>query len=176
MKLSGLVELNGKGEPARLFPVLADSSKEGRTLSILLATMAHILEFADAVLKPIGRPVGARTRVEAFTEVSFEKCSDPNCRPDGLLVIKTGKSVWRALIEAKVGNGKLRKDQVEKYLSIAREVGADALITISNDFTSSPTKHPLNIDKKLLRKTELFHLPWFSFLTAIKVLDRAETV
>lgn len=171
-----LVEMNGKGEPARLFPVLADSSKEGRTLSILLATMSHVSEFANAVLHPLGRPVGARTKVETFTEVSFVKCSDPSCRPDGLLVVKTGKSVWRALIEAKIGNAKLTKDQVEKYLGVAREVGADALITISNDFTSSPAKHPIEVDKRLLKKTELYHLSWFSFLTAINLLDSKDAV
>ncbi|WP_298018336.1 hypothetical protein [uncultured Parasphingopyxis sp.] len=176
MNFESLTELKGKGESARLFPVLADSSKEGRTLSILLATMSHVTEFADAVLRPLGRPVGSRTVVEAFSEVSFETCSDPHCRPDGLLVVKTGKTVWRALIEAKVGNGKLRADQVEKYLGIAREVGADALITISNDFTLMPGKHPINVDKRLLRKTELFHLSWFSFLTAIRLLESAGTV
>ena len=114
--------------------------------------------------------------MEAFTEVRFDKCSDPNCRPDGLLVVKSGKNVWRALIEAKVGNGKLGKEQVEKYLGVAREVGADALITISNDFTSSPTKHPTEVDKRLLKKTELYHLSWFSFLTAIRLLDNKEAV
>lgn len=171
-----LVEMKGKGEPARLFPVLAESSKEGRTLSILLATMSHVSEFANAVLQPLGRPIGARTRVETFTEVSFEKCSDPSCRPDGLLIVKTGKSVWRALIEAKIGNGKLTKDQVDKYLGIAREVGADALITISNDFTSSPAKHPIEVDKRLLKKTDLYHLSWFSFLTAINLLDSKDAV
>lgn len=176
MDSESLVEMKAKGELARLFPVLAESSKEGRSLSILLATLSHISQFADAVLQPLGRPVGARTRVEAFTEVRFENCSDPSCRPDGLLVVKTGKNVWRAIIEAKVGNGKLTKVQIEKYLSIAREVGADALVTISNDFTSSPTKHPTEVDKRLLKKTELFHLSWFSFLTAINLLDSKETV
>ncbi|MCP5395163.1 MAG: hypothetical protein H6918_00240 [Sphingomonadaceae bacterium] len=176
MNLESLAEIKGKGEQARLFPVLAESSKEGRTLSILLATMSHVTEFADAILRPLGRPVGARTKVEAFTEVSFEKCSDPNSRPDGILVVKTGKTVWRALIEAKIGNGKLSKDQVERYLGIARDVGVEALITISNDFTSSPGKHPIAVDKRLLKKTELFHLSWFSFLTAIKLLDSKETV
>lgn len=176
MSHGSLIEIRGTGEPARLFPVLAESSKEGRTLSILLATLSHVSEFANAVLQPLGRPVGARARVEAFTEVRFEKCSDPNCRPDGLLVVKTGKSVWRALIEAKIGNAKLSKDQVEKYLGIAREVGADALITISNDFTSSPAKHPIEIDKRSLKKTELYHLSWFSFLTAINLLDSNDAV
>ncbi|KEO87822.1 hypothetical protein EH30_00135 [Erythrobacter sp. JL475] len=108
--------------------------------------------------------------------MSFEKCSDPSCRPDGLLVVRTGKNVWRALIEAKIGNGKLGKDQVEKYLSVAREVGADALITISNDFTSSPAKHPIEVEKRLLKKTELYHLSWFSFLTAIRLLDNKDAV
>lgn len=176
MDLESLTEMKGRGERARLFPVLAESSKEGRTLSILLATLSHVSEFANAVLQPLGRPIGARTKIEAFTEVCFEKSSDPSCRPDGLLVVKSGKGVWRALVEAKVGNAKLGKEQVEKYLAVAREVGADALITISNEFTSSPLKHPIQVDKRLTKKTELYHLSWFSFLTAVRLLDNKVAV
>jgi hypothetical protein len=168
--------IGGTGEQARLFPVLSESSKEGRTLSILLATLAHVPEFADAVLKPLGRSVGKRATVDAFTEVKFEQSRHPDCRPDGLIVVKTGKTVWRALIEAKVGSGKLKKEQVETYLAVARDVKADALITISNDFVPSPDQHPLDVDKRLLRKTELFHVSWFSFLTALSLLRNRDGV
>ena len=39
-----------RGERARLFPVLADTSKEGRTLSILLACIENVDEFGRALL------------------------------------------------------------------------------------------------------------------------------
>lgn len=169
-------ELQGKGEEARLFPVLSESSKEGRTLSIALAVLAHVPDFADAFLKPLGRSVGKRSTVTAFTEVSFKKSSVPNCRPDGLIVVRTGKSVWRVLVEAKVGTNKLNKEQVENYLKVAKDIGADAVLTISNDFVSSPEQHPLDIDKRLLRKTELFHVSWYSFLTSVSLLRDSASV
>ena len=37
-----------QGEPARLFPILADTSKEGRATSILLSCMSKVDEFAAA--------------------------------------------------------------------------------------------------------------------------------
>lgn len=39
-----------QGEQARLFPVLATTSKEGRTTSIVLACLAKIDEFGAALL------------------------------------------------------------------------------------------------------------------------------
>jgi len=170
MAASEVEIIGGTGERARLFPVLSESSKEGRTLSILLAVIANVPEFADAVLKPLGRPVGKRSNVEAFTEVKFPRSRYPDCRPDGLIVVKTGSNVWRAMVEAKVGTSKLKKEQVENYLAVAKDVNVDALITISNDFVASPDQHPLDIDRQLVRKTRLFHVSWFSFLTALSLL------
>jgi hypothetical protein len=172
-----LEEIGGtSGGRARLFPVLSESSKEGRTLSVMLAVLAHVPAFADVVLKPLGRSVGKRAKVSSFTEVKFEKSSLPDCRPDGLIVVRTGKKVWRALVEAKVGTNKLKKDQVENYLRVARDIGVDAVITISNDFVSSPDQHPLDIDKRLTRKTELFHVSWYSFLTSLSLLRETDGV
>ena len=42
-----------RGEPARLFPVLADTSVEGRATSILLACMEVVPHLADIVLSQI---------------------------------------------------------------------------------------------------------------------------
>ncbi|MEP2140488.1 MAG: hypothetical protein ABJI41_13345 [Erythrobacter sp.] len=173
---SELEKIGGTGEAARLFPVLSESSKEGRTLSILLSVLAHVPEFSNSVLKPLGRPIGKRAKVEAFTEVKFPKSINPECRPDGLIVVTTGKTVWRVLVEAKIGTNRLDKKQVEDYLTLARDVQANALLTISNDFVASPDQHPLDIDKRLLRKTELFHVSWFSFLTALSLLRENDTI
>lgn len=60
-----------QGERARLFPVLATTSKEGRTTSILLACLSRIDEFARELLKPIGISVGKRTVIDCWTEIVF---------------------------------------------------------------------------------------------------------
>lgn len=39
-----------RGERARLFPVLADTSKEGRSLSIFLACFQNVDEFGRSLL------------------------------------------------------------------------------------------------------------------------------
>ena len=44
-----------QGEPARLFPVLSVTSKEGRTTSIFLACLARVDEFCATLLGPLER-------------------------------------------------------------------------------------------------------------------------
>ena len=105
------------GQEARLFPVLADTSKEGRSLSILLACLSHVYEFGHTLLKTLGLRIGSRSRIEAFTEVKLPKSLDgqPN-RPDGLIVVSTGKRSWTALVEAKIGRSKLEAHQIASYM------------------------------------------------------------
>ncbi|WP_208977927.1 hypothetical protein, partial [Labrenzia sp. 011] len=105
-----------QGEPARLFPVLATTSKEGRTTSILLACLSKIDEFASDLLKTIGVPVGKRTSVECWTEVVFRDEKNISMdRPDGLIIVRSGKKEWRYLVEAKVGAAELLPEQIDKY-------------------------------------------------------------
>ena len=171
-----LEHLNARGERARLFPVLSECSKEGRTLSIVLATMARVPEFAAELLKAAGRRPGARTKVEAFTEVSFPKIKTANFRPDGLLVVDTGRTIWKAFVEAKIGNETLKQAQLENYLRLARDVGVDAVITFSNEFAALPEHHPTQVDQRLTKKIELLHFSWFSVLTMINLLAENEEV
>lgn len=159
-----------RGERARLFPVLADSSKEGRTLSIVLATLAQVPEFSGSILSAIGRRSGTRTKVEAFTEVTFPKRKGDNLRPDGLIVVSTGRSKWSAFVEAKVGSAPLKQDQIEAYLRLAKDVGVDAVLTFSNEFAPLPEHHPVQVDRRLTRSVDLLHFSWFSILTTINLL------
>ena len=73
-----LPEFLKQGETARLFPVLADTSKEGRATSILLSCMAKVDEFAAAQIKTLGLKPGKRTKLECFTEVVFSETSHKN--------------------------------------------------------------------------------------------------
>ncbi len=160
-----------KGSVARLLPVVADSKKEERATSILLAAFTVIPDFARAVLSEAGAPMGKRSKIQCFTEVSF-KGDNPKSRPDGLIIVTTGKKMWSALVESKVGRNELSSDQVEDYLGIAKAQGVDATITISNQFASLPTHHPVRVNKQKLRSTGLFHFSWLSILSkALLLID-----
>jgi hypothetical protein len=158
-----------RGERARLFPVLADTSKEGRTASILLACLANVDEFGRSLLATVGQRTGPRTKIETFTEVCFKNQND-KLRPDGLIVLNTGLRQWKALIEAKVGNSDLELAQVETYLDLARDNDIDALITISNQFAAVPAVHPLQLSSSARQRIELYHWSWMHVLTEASLL------
>ena len=103
-------EIIVQGERSRLFPVLSEASKEGRTLSILLSCMEYVDEFGQAMLADLGIRAGVRSKIETYTEVVLRKSADGKFRPDGLIVVRTGSRIWTALVEAKVGNSELLAD------------------------------------------------------------------
>jgi hypothetical protein len=164
-----------KGAPARLLPVVADSKKEERATSTVLATFTVIPDFARAVLSEAGAPIGKRSKIQCFTEVTF-KGDSPKSRPDGLIIVTTGKKMWSALVESKVGRNVLSVEQVEDYLGIAKAQGVDAVITISNQFAPLPTHHPVKVNKQKLRSTGLFHFSWLSILSKALLLVDSKTV
>lgn len=164
------------GEPARLFPVLAETSKEGRALSVLLACIANIDDLGRTLLSTVGQRVGVRARVKTFTEVVLENAPEGvSGRPDGMIIIEVGRRSWSALIEAKVRRSRLDSDQVQAYLRLARANGVDAVITISNEFTAVPHHHPIRVSR-LPKGVGLFHWSWTSILTYAKVLLAAKEV
>ena len=155
------------GERARLFPVLSEASKEGRAASVFLACLEAVPAFADTILGPIGRPVGKRSSVKSWTEVVFK--SDEKIRPDGLLIIKTGKSIWNAIFEFKVG-GSLETEQVEKYLRLSKDNKIECLLTVSNDLVPHPSISPVKFDGRLTRSVKLYHLSWTYIVTQAEIL------
>ena len=165
-----------RGEPARLFPVLAETSKEGRAVSVLLACVASVDDLSRTLLSTLGQRMGARSRVRAFTEVVLANApAGVTGRPDALIVVQTGRRSWSALIEAKVRRSKLEADQIETYLKLAKANGVDAVITISNEFAAVPHHHPVHIGR-IPKGVDLFHWSWTSILTHSKVLLAAKGV
>ena len=172
-----LPEYLARGERARLFPVLADTSKEGRSTSITLSCLAHVREFAESLLGTVGQRIGKTGKLECYTEIAFPKGPDiKDVRPDGLIVLKVGNRQWRALVEAKVGNNELGADQVVSYLELAKANGIDAVITISNQFAATPSVHPVAAPAKLTSKVALFHWSWMHILTTADLLLSNEEV
>jgi len=168
-------EYEFKGERARLIPSVADTSLEKRGVSILLATLSAVHEYRRVMMGSLGIRVGTRAKLDAWTEVVFadEKKgshSQDDRRPDGAIVLHTGRKRWKALVEAKVNNSPLKEDQVNEYLKRARHHGFDAVLTISNDFVAMPEHHPLPISGQLTRSVALFHWSWTYLLTQAELL------
>lgn len=161
-----LPEILLRGERARLIPITSDSSREQRVTSTVLSVLSAVDEFGHGLLRAVNAPVGKTSKIECLTEVVFKSQPlDKQYRPDGLIIVRTGGRVWTALVEAKIGNSQLDAQQVEKYVDIARSVGTNAVITISNQFASLQTHHPISINKNKLRSIGLYHWSWTAILT-----------
>ena len=106
------------GEKARLIPSVADTSKENRITSILLATMMSVEEFGKTMLNAIGVRAGKTSKIQCFTEIVFKGDGQSKIRPDGLIIVKTGNKEWRAIVESKIGKNELDKAQIEAYLDL----------------------------------------------------------
>lgn len=170
------------GDEARLIPVTADSNGEQRAASIVLAAMRGVFEFRKVMLGSVGVRVGNRADLEAWTEVVFKDSAsvknikDKKDRPDGLLVLNTGKNQWKALIEAKIGNAEVNEEQLSAYLQLAKQNNIDAVITITNQFVALPEHHPVKIPKTLTRSVALYHWSWMYLLTQATLLLESDEI
>jgi len=152
-------------QSARLIPtsgINGVEEAERRATSALMAVMSAVPEFGHTIIKPFGSPAG---RIATFIEVPF-KISEQTCYPDGLIETARGGKRWTALVEVKTGSSELERPQIESYLDVARENGFDAVITISNQLAPAPGVHPVDVDKRKLRRVNLHHLSWAEVLTA----------
>ena len=164
-----------QGEKARMFPVLADSSREGRVLSIFFSCFGNVTSYGRELLSDMDLKVNSRTTMQTWTEVVPRKQGAKVLRPDGLIVLEGNGKRWTAFVEAKVGSSPLDAEQVEAYLELAKANGVDALITISNQFAPLPGHHPVTISQNAAKKAKLYHWSWSDLLTrAILMTERRE--
>jgi hypothetical protein len=159
-------------QAARLLPTVGirgQEEQEQRATSSLLAVMHAVPEFAKSLLSGLGAP---RAAVMTYTEIQLKDAEGRRCIPDGAIVAERGGRQWRCLVEVKTGKAQLQADQVNRYLDWAREAGFDAVLTISNQITASPSDVPLRVDGRKLRKVSLYHLSWWRILTEAIVQHR----
>ncbi|WP_067702557.1 TerD family protein [Nocardia jejuensis] len=146
-------------QPARLFSVIGvgtGEEQERRATSALISTMQAVRPFARAICARMGAPAGA---FEGYIEVPYER-GESKVIPDAVLKVVRGSRVWTGLLEVKTGNGKLRRDQLESYLDVARKKKYDAVISLSNDVPAGPGELPVEVDRRKLTKVALRHLSW----------------
>ncbi|MCY4306092.1 MAG: hypothetical protein OXC62_15150 [Aestuariivita sp.] len=166
-----------QGETAHLFPVLSITSKEGRTTAILLACMERIKELYNELLKSADQRVGVRTKMVCFTEIVASKSiTQQRERPDGLIILKSGKREWKAFVEAKIGKNELDSNQIERYRNLAKECGIDYILTISNQFATTPKIHPLQDVRRSRSKIPVIHWSWMYVLTTVDLLISQQSI
>ena len=101
--MKALDDILKNAQPARLIPTVADSRKEERLVSILLATLPSVRPFAEQLLDRCGERLGKSSVLASYTEVEFPSADGASKdRPDGLLCLTTRKVRWTALLEAKI--------------------------------------------------------------------------
>jgi hypothetical protein len=161
----------GSFQEARLIPVTGIKGaidQERRATSALLAVMRIVPELSQALLKPLGAPVGA---IASYIEPEF-KLNGRKIRPDGLITVQRGTKTWTALVEVKTGKNELQLDQINSYLDICKTSGLDALITISNQVLNASGQHPTpGVDLRKLKSTKLQHYSWIKLITESIVLS-----
>lgn len=157
-------------QSARLFPIAGiggAEEQERRATSALLAVMSIVRDFGRDLTSRFGAPSGP---VHSFTEVTFGH-DDEAVRPDGVLRVTRGQREWSALVEVKTSDGRLAAPQIEAYLDVARSKGYDAVLTISNQLVGADGEHPVQVDRRKLRKVSLHHLGWDEIRTRAEILS-----
>jgi hypothetical protein len=95
--------------------------------------------------------------------------SDPKFRPDGLIIVDTGRETWSALIECKVGKAKIEADQLEAYVRVARNNNINCVVTISNELVADPKRPPTAVDRRLTRTVSHFHYSWLAIRSEAEI-------
>ena len=173
--MSALESILESAPSARLIPVIPDSRKEEKIVSIFLATLSVVRPFAERILGRCSIKVGKTADLCAYTEVDFASADGNGVqRPDGVLTLSTRgkKSTWTALVEAKIGNSDINEEQIHRYGKIAIQHKVDAVITLSNRLVSLPTHLPYSIPDRIANRVNFFHVSWISILTEAALILR----
>jgi len=149
---------------ARLIPIYKTGDEMSLT-SIFLSSLRLVKEFRKQIFSTVNLSMAGKIYV--FTEVNFKELKGE--QPDGLIIIvSAGKIKDAALLEVKNRNSELAEDQILRYLEVAKRFHIKKLITISNQFVSTPTQTPLHI--KVPKNVALYHLSWSYIMTLAHIL------
>ena len=149
------------GQAPTLFPMMTNGL-EDRATCIFFAVLGLVYPFRNILMKTIGqRAYKSGSDFECLLRPSIGgRISDKDI-PDALISLKQ-KTLWKALVEVKIGSNDLDQAQLGRYLKRAMTEKVDALITISNEMCSNPEAPPLRLKpaEKRLRRIPHFHWSW----------------
>ena len=127
----------------RLIPQLKTKDELALT-SIFLSSLRLIKEYRDKIFKEIKLTRAGKSYF--FKEMCFSDI-DEKSRIDGVIITVVSKKIKDIVfLEVKNGTNKLEKEQIERYIDVAKKIGSKSLFTISNKFVETPSDFPLNID------------------------------
>lgn len=153
--ISGQIQL----QPARLIPV-KKTGDEAALTSIFLSSLKLVKEYRDSVLKDIG--LSRAGRLFYYIEATFPEID--NSRVDGLvIVVIKGIIKEAAIFEMKNKSNSVNKNQVERYINLAKLLRVKTMVTISNEFVADPSHSP--VDVWVPKNISLFHFSWTYLLT-----------
>lgn len=148
-----------ESKKVRLFPS-GNTDNEQATVSIFLASLSAVKEYREELFQKIGINKIKTRNVNLHAYVEIQGGND-NDRPDGLLVITSGKLKpvieWIGFVEAKIGDNKLETTQLEKYGMLAKQLGIENIITISNELVTDPSTSPVKIKEN---GRNFYHWSW----------------
>ncbi|GMN10389.1 hypothetical protein MTsPCn9_31450 [Croceitalea sp. MTPC9] len=153
-----------KAQPAFLIPTLKTGDEMALT-SIFLSSIRLIDEFREGIFKDI--KLSRSGKLYYFTEVTFPEISSN--RIDGMIInVTSGKIKEAAFFEMKSKNNGIDKNQVETYISVAKKLGVQTMVTVSNEFVSDPSHSPVQL--RIPKSISLYHLSWTYLLTRGQLL------
>jgi hypothetical protein len=123
-----------------------------------------VRDLSIALLSPLGASTARKASVEAFIETSFKLDEGTVVRPDGLIQVTYGSSVWQALVEVKTSTNELQAEQINNYVNVARQQGIDAVLTISNEIAIGSVHPCAGVRVRANSKVMLAHLSWTEIL------------
>ena len=152
---------------SRLIPVSGIGSvqeAEQRATSAFLAVLSVVRALSIDLLSPLGASKAQKAVVDTFIEVSTP---GTRIKPDGLIEVSYGKTVWRSFVEVKTGSNVLTADQINAYWELAREYEVDHILTISNELAPKDGIHPTEgLKVRANSRVGVSHLSWSAVISA----------
>ena len=158
--VSGLASVNNR---PRLIPSYKQT--ERCLLSIFMSALEIVPEFRSEFFKKCGYPSGRTCIYSSYMEAKYAAPNLPEVRPDGLVVCQRGKTTWSSFTEAKADNANIRPEQIQDYTSLAHTLDVDAVISISNEFASTPADLPYHLGARQRKNRSVFHFSWAEIRT-----------
>jgi hypothetical protein len=146
-------------QPTRLIPALKTGDEMALT-SIFLSGIRLVKEYRDSIFKEL--KISRSGKIYYYTEAAFPELK--KARIDGLiLVVIKGVITDAIFFEMKSKNNGIDKEQIEDYLEIAKTLGVNKLVTVSNEFVADSSHSPINI--KVPKSITLSHFSWTYLMT-----------
>jgi hypothetical protein len=118
--------------------------------------------------------LGNWAQVYGYTEPVFRNQPEElTCRPDGLIVLNTGRRERRLIVEAKIGSAKIDGNQLADQCRLARINGVEAIITVSNELSPEPAYLPYQVPREA-RNLTIYHWSWARLVMLAELLLREE--